>query len=512
MLIQPSTLHLTIEQAAHLAGCSKSAVQRALNQGRLTAVYTAQGRALVLRESLDLWIEWRFFYAGGTDDADKISVNQAAELVEMRPANLVDYIERGAFTEHRNPAGRYILDRQEFEAWRHTIAPPRSRLDPSLRWYTVEEIRKLTGYASHLPIYSEIQAGRLKATQCRDPHTIHVVAQADLQKWLKERSRRFPQVALKGEKLTLEEAARRYGVTVMVLRQGMKLGMIPASRQVTKGPVIYLVGSEDVEEYLKLRASDEAWTLVRAAEFLGLKYPYLVRVTREGDLPSRLDRHPAIGPRRIVDPDQLMEWFARQRIPYRKEAVHLSNVADLSEAARCSHRILSDVRICLEDGTLPNWKGLIPRFALDRWLEQQGLPPSWQADRDSQWLRTDAAAREAGVSKYLVHKWINSDEVQSRARGRNYLVHRQSLLRRAEEYFSQPPLAPELKTPYQTEAPVARLTQDYYTIVEAARLSGMTPGGAYKALERGKYGYERGSGQRLYPRQEIQRWLESRKI
>ena len=512
MLLQPSALHLTLERSACLACCSKSAVQRAVNSGRLLAVYTADGRPLVLRASLEKWIEWRFFYAGGTDDSSKMSVNEAAEIVDMRPASLIDYIERGAFTEYRNPAGRYVVDREEFEVWRHTIAPRRSRLDPNIRWYTVEEIRKLTGYASQVPIYTEIQTGNLPSTMCRDPHVIHLVSEADLHDWLRRRSQKFPQGNLRGQRLTLEQAAERFGVTVMILRQGLKLGKIPSSRQASSGGLpVYVVGSEDVEAYLQLRATDDAWTLHRAAEFIGMKYPYLVRVTREGELPSKMDRHPYIGPRRVVDPDQLMEWFAKQRVPYRKEAVHLSHVADVHEAARWSYRIVSEVQKCLDDGSLPNWRGQIPRSALDRWLEGQGLPPSWKVPERSEWLRTEVAARQVGVSKFLVHKWINSDEVKSKARGRNYLVNKQSLIQRARDHFARPEPAPELKQPYDPLNPVPKLTQEYYTTAEAARLSGMTPGGAYKALKRGKYRFELEAGDRLYPKAEIRRWLESRR-
>ncbi len=511
MKLQPSALHLTVERSACLACCSKSAVQRAVNSGRLLAVYTPEGRPLVLRASLEKWIEWRFFYAGGTDDSTKMTVNEAAELVDMRPASLIDYIERGALTEYRNPAGRYVVDRQEFEVWRHTIAPRRSRLDPDVRWYTVEEIRKLTGYASQLPIYNEIQAGNLPSTLCRDPHTIHLVAEADLHDWLRRRSLKFPQAELRGQRLTLEQAARHYGVTVTILRQGLKLGKIPSSRQVSSGgSPIYLVGSEDVKAYLELRARDDAWTLHRAAEFLGIKYPYLVKVTREGQLPSQLDRHPYIGPRRVVDPDQLLDWFQNQRVPYRKEAVHLTHVVDVVEAARWSYRIISDVQKCLEDGTLPNWRGRIPRSALDRWLEGQGLPPSWKVPERSEWLRTEVAARQAGVSKFLVHKWINADEIKSKARGRNYLVHKPSLMQRARQHFARPEPAPELKQPYDPSSPIPKLTQDYYTTAEAAILSGMTRGGAYKALKKQKCRFEWDAGDRLYPRSEIRRWLESR--
>lgn len=508
MNAQISTLHLPVLRAAELAGVSKSCINRAVRMGRIAASYLRDGQTLVDRASLEAWIEQRFYEEGGTHDPAFISLKEASGLVKMRYAGLTEYVKRGGLSTHTNPAGRFILDRQEFEAWRQTLPPLREELDPKIRWYSPKEIAELVGLKQNV-IKSHCLQGELRGTLCRTPYHSYVVDEAEVHRWLKARSEKFPQAELHGERLSLEQAAARFGVSTTVLRLGIKRGAIPFCKQMSQGgayPIV--VGSQDVENYLRARASDDAWTLHKAAEFIGMEYTLLVKVSRLKQLPSRVDRHPNIGPRRIVDPDELMAWLAVQPVPYRKEAAHLPNLATVAEAARLSLSMESTVREAIRDGSLRAWKEQIPRRALDSWLKKRGFAPSWKQEKNTEWMRTISAAKLVGVSKGTICEWIRRKKVVSKGVGRRRLVHRQSVLEQSDRLDGVPREAPEFARLWTPGTP---LTLDFYTSAEAAQLSGMTLNSANAALVKAKI-KRKGRDDRgfLYPRKQIERWLLER--
>lgn len=499
---------MTISRAAEMAGVNKSTIAKAVRAGRIRATTLRDGQVVVDPASLDAWIEKHFYAEGGTNDPAMISLREASELVKIRYAALTDYVKRGTLSTHYNPAGRFILNRQEFEEWRETLPPLREDLDTTVRWYTLKEIAALVSLNYSVVLTATLN-GELRATPCRIPYHSSVVAEAELRRWLQERSKKFPQAELHGDSLTLEQAAERFGVTTTILRLGIKRGVIPFCKQMSQGGSYpYLVGSEDVAAYLRARASDDAWTLHKAAEFIGMEYTLLVKVSRLKQLPSRVDRHPNIGPRRIVDPDELFAWLAEQPVPYRKEAAHLSNLATVAEAARLSLSMESTVREAIRQGTLRAWKEQIPRRALDSWLKKRGLEPSWKQEKNTEWIRIISAARLVDVAKGTIFEWIRRKKILSKGVGRRRLVQRASVLAQADRLAARPRKAAEFA---QVWSPGTELTLDFYTSREAARLSGMSPTGAHKSLVRSGLKHQGRDGKSLlYPRAEIERWLLER--
>lgn len=427
MTVQESTLLLSADQAATLAGVLPSSVLALARQGKLSSRLTSTGRVLIERASLERWLDQRFLNAGGTHDPARISLVEAGQLSHQKPASLREYVKRGGLQAHWNETGKLILDRQEFLEWNARLPPLRNQLDPSVRWFSMEEVDKLVGskagFASRLA-----REGELKATPCRTPHHSYVVAEADLKEWLKERAKKFPQADLRGEAMTLEAAAERFGVKYALLWHAVKRKLIPASRQQHIGPALILVGSQDVEQFLETRLLDKSWTLRRAAEFVGMDYPLLVRAARAGQLPTRVEIHPHWGRRQVVEPEALMKWLATQPVPYRKEAAHLSGAATIEEAARLSLQRVDSVREEIAQGKLPALCELIPRRALDRWLKQRGFPPSWKDHLHAEWMRTEDAARLVAVSESAILVWLKSGHLQGEQRGRRWLVRRASLL------------------------------------------------------------------------------------
>ncbi|ODT71179.1 hypothetical protein ABS71_08185 [bacterium SCN 62-11] len=501
-------MNLSIQRASEIAGVSKTTIAKAVRAGRIQASHLRDGQVLVHPNSLEAWIEKRFHEEGGTHDPKMISLREASELVKMRYGAVTDYVKRGTLSTHTNPAGRFILDRQEFEEWRKSLPPLREEMDPNVRWYTFQDIAELVGLNNSVIKFSA-EKGELRATPCRTPYHSFVVDEAEVQRWLQERSKKFPQAELHGQRLSLEAAAARFGVTITVLRLGIKRGAIPFCKQMSEGGSYpYIVGSEDVEAYVKARASDDAWTLHKAAEFIGMEYTLLVKVSRLKQLPSRVDRHPNIGPRRIVDPDELMAWLAVQPVAYRKEAAHLPNLATVAEAARLSLSMESTVREAIRNGSLRAWKEQIPRRALDSWLKKRGFEPSWKQEKNTEWMRTISAAKLVDVCKGTICEWIRRKKVVSKGVGRRRLVQRESVLAQAARLDGEPRQAPEFA---QLWRPGTKLTLDSYTSREAARLSGMTPHGAHAALVKARLKSKGKDGRSLlYPRKAIERWLLER--
>ena len=196
------------------------------------------------------------------------------------------------------------------------------------RYYSAEEIEKMTGVSSHL-VQRDIDNGKLKALLCRDRIHTYVVEEADLNGWLRQGSQ-----ALSTETPELE--------------------------------------------------AESGWTLPRASKFVGLAYECVLDASLRGELPTREIPHFFLGKRRLVEPEDLLRWLIRHPLPYRKEVAHLPPVADIQEAAQLSGQSLQSVSACIREGSLEACEKLIPRRALDRWLKKLGLPQSWQPRKEAQ--------------------------------------------------------------------------------------------------------------------------------
>ena len=205
-------MNVSLQRAAEIAGVNKTTIAKAVRAGKILASHLRDGQVLVHPNSLDAWIEKRFHEEGGTHDPAMISLREASELVKMRHGAVTDYVKRGTLSTHTNPAGRFILDRQEFEQWRASLPPLRQDMDPSVRYYTFQEIADLVGLNLSV-VASAAEKGEMRAIPCRTPYHSFVVEEAEVKRWLQERSKKFPQAELHGERLSLEAAARLSGMS-----------------------------------------------------------------------------------------------------------------------------------------------------------------------------------------------------------------------------------------------------------------------------------------------------------
>ena len=91
MMAQPSTLRLSSQRAAELAGVGRSTINGAIRAGKLAATQMRDGQVLVDRASLEAWIERRFYEEGGTDDPNMISLREEAVGRCSPPSDLTSW-------------------------------------------------------------------------------------------------------------------------------------------------------------------------------------------------------------------------------------------------------------------------------------------------------------------------------------------------------------------------------------------------------------------------------------
>lgn len=267
------------------------------------------------------------------NDPSKILLAEASALLGVSAYSLRQGVHRGELRSYTGPRGTILLDRAELERWGLTLPPRPEALDPSVRWLSLEEARELFGLASITPIVTAIERGQVRSTLCRNRQRL--VAEPDLQAWMKKRRRLARQPNIEGEPLTLEQASRLYGANLKLLREAVRQQEIPVAEQPEER-----VGSKDVEAFLRRFRAGEVWSVERAADFLGLCEQKLKQAILDGQLPSSQGL--------TVNPDQLVEWYLRLPVPYRPEASHLSPLLTIEEVARAGPRPQAFVRRLVE--------------------------------------------------------------------------------------------------------------------------------------------------------------------
>lgn len=420
-------MRATVGQAAEMAGIGVDGVRAAIRRGDLVASRNARGGVFIERAELDRWIELRFLKAGGTDDPTKMTMREACERARCVINVLYHAIKRGKLTEHRNGAGKRILDREEFEEWVAGLDPLVEDLDPSVRWYTVAEVAKLVNLAPG-SVHSDIARNKLPSTICR-PTLKRYISESDIHEWIRKREALYPQAPLDGKPMLInKEAAESFNTSVETLRSAVRRGFLPDHRRFTGTSPKQVVGARDVEKFLADYQSEDAWTVTRIVEWVGVSRGPVYKAVEEGMLPLRTERHPLHGPRRVVDPGDLLSWLATDPVSYCSEAAHLSCLADAEEAAKLSGLSLETVQEAMARGDLVALNGSLSRYDLDRWLEAQGLPPSWQHPAEQEWLRLSEAAELVNMSTAGLKAWIRKGHLPARKKGRRFLLQRKVLL------------------------------------------------------------------------------------
>jgi len=265
-----------------------------------------------------------------------------------------------------------------------------------------------------------------------------LVADDDLQAWLRARESELPKGALHGEVLTSKQVVQRYGISKDIVREAILSGLLPASRERDRGGRrLFLVGSLDVEAFLRDRekARVESWICPCIAKVTGIPVQALHVALQKGRLRYRDSKEPFHGSNRQLEEDVLLQWLQHEAPPYRKEVAHLSALADVEEVARLAKIPVEQVQACVQAGELVTLGGFVPRRILDRWLMKRRLPPSWKRD-DTEWLRTIDVARTLGVSLTQVHRRIKLGYLEAQRVGHRVLVRREAVQKLAE---SAPP-------------------------------------------------------------------------
>jgi excisionase family DNA binding protein len=432
----------------------------------------AEDPSKIARTDLDDWLQQLQFRAGQSHHQDLLSLKAAAQQANVSLGSLRRAISKGELATESNPAGQPLVVPVELQRW--LAARPGSdpaRLE-SGQHYRLREIAELT-HMKLATVQRDVVKGLLKASLMAGAPPYHLVREADFIAWLRAREQKYSQPKLKGEMLSTRQACEKYGVTSDILLGGRKSGRLQVARRFAANGVALFYSSQEIEQYLKQRNGvDDAWTRTRIAEFFGINAEAVREAMLRGSLPFEMRDFPGKGPRRCVSLENLVLWVHRQAPPYRAEMAHLGHFVSYKTAAELAGRPPSAIHAALRSGELPglNWgtedTGYhIPRYQFDLWLARQGLPPSWELETDTRWLRVQDAAELAQVATPTIQKWLTAGYLVAQRRGRRWLVDRESLLKVADQYRAN------LENPkgnHLTVARVAELTGLSRVIIEQA--------------------------------------------
>lgn len=560
--------HYSLAEASKLVNRSVNSLRLAIRKGLLKA----EAPSIISATDLADWLQQLQFRAGQSHRQDLLPLKAAAQQARVSLNILRRAALKGQLAIESNPAGQPLVDPAELQRWiaaRATADP--SRLEQG-RYYRLKEIAELT-QMKLATVQRDVVKGLLQARLMAGAPPYHLVSEADFVAWLKSRDQKYTQPKLEGEALSTRQACDRFGTTEDILWQGRKSGRLQVGRRFSANGVGLFYSSQEIEQYLKQRSRTDAWTRTRIAEFFGISAESVREAMLRGDLPFEMTDLPGKGPRRCVSPEHLIEWVRRQAPPYRIEMAHLGHFVSYKTAAELANRPAAAIHAALCSGEL---KGLrcgpedagyhIPRYQFDLWLARQGLPPSWELETDTRWLRVQDAARLAQVAIPTIQKWLTVGYLVAQRRGRRWLVDRERLLEVADNYranrenpksdrltvtkvttltglsrliieqaierqdlhasaLRQPGISPQwvidaqslirwLETqapPYRKE--VASLSPLVSSKV-AGKLSGLGQTSVVKALRAGEFcavSVEEKTGPRHYiPRRQFDRWLKSR--
>ncbi|MBX3169360.1 MAG: helix-turn-helix domain-containing protein [Candidatus Eremiobacteraeota bacterium] len=300
---------------------------------------------------------------------------------------------------------------------------------PEREWST-KQLAELVGL-SRATILKDVAKGHLRA---HHEGRRLLVKERDFREWLNWRSSQLPQANLRGERLTLLEGAERCGLGHHVLLGAIERGLLPASKRLDGGPARWVIGADDLADFVRSRNQDVHWTARRIAQVTGLSETSVNRALADGQLSFELRTHPRHGPQRVVSEERLVAWLEQSAPPYCKQAAHLPHLLWPEEAAQRFGPELAEVKEHLETGLLAGVAGRVTRYGLDEWLRAQGLSPSWQLDEDSQWISVGRAAELTGTPIVTLQAWVARGLIPRQRRGRRWLLERKSLLDQYDRY------------------------------------------------------------------------------
>lgn len=428
--------HYSLAEASKLVHRSVTCLRQAIREGLLKT----EDPSRISRTDLEDWLQRLQFLAGQSHRQDLLSLKAAAQQAKVSLDTLRRALLRGQLATESNPAGQPLVAPEELQRW----VSARGFADPSRlgagRTYRLKEIAELT-QIKLATVQSDVTKGLLKASLMAGAPPYHLVSEADFVAWLKSRDQKYTRPKLEGEVLSTRQACERFGTTQDILRQGRKTGRLQVARRFSSNGVGLFYSSQEVEQYLKHRSQADGWTRTRIAEFFGINAEAVREAMLRGDLPFEMTDLPGKGPRRCVSPGDLIEWVRRQAPPYRLEMTHLGHFVSYKTAAQLANQPQSAIHAALCSGEL---SGLhsgaedagyhIPRYQFDLWLARQGLPPSWELETDTRWLRIQDAAQLAQVAIPTIQKWLTVGYLVGKRRGRRWLVDRERLLEVADLY------------------------------------------------------------------------------
>lgn len=227
---------VSLEQAAGAAGRSLGAVYSALRIGKLKAT-----RGGLTRSSVERWIEGLGVAAG----PDWLRPSEAARQAECTDTLIEKAFREGKLAGKRTSAGRVLIARASFETWLAERDPVQEQ-----EGLTVLQVAEMTGLA-RATIYKAVTRGELAAVKVRRPGEKapgYVILPGALPAWVAERQARYDrQRGLQGERLTVKQAAERFGCSASLLQKAIAQERLPAELAPSKtGAFVYVVGEEDV--------------------------------------------------------------------------------------------------------------------------------------------------------------------------------------------------------------------------------------------------------------------------
>jgi excisionase family DNA binding protein len=420
----------TLEEASQAVRRSTSSLHLALRSGDLAGLD---------RESLNQWLDKLFYRAGGTEDPERISLQEVAQLSGCSPNSVRRWMAGGTFTIYTNPEGYPILSRAAVLAWLRER--PVRQLPEHEKYYSLRQISQFL-QMKLATVQSDVVKGYLKALWVQGQPPRWMVAESALKAWMHWRNQHYTPEPPRGEELPTSEICQRYGCTADILQHGVRQGYLQPARRFGKSGVGHYWNPEAVADYLRLRAEPETiWTPGRIHTFTGVPMVSIRAAIERGALPIGVDYHPSRGPKRAVKLEDLLGWLQEAAPPYRKEVRHLSPFVSSKVAGKQSGLGQTSVVKALRAGELEAFqvqeqtgpRYYIPRYQFDRWLESRGLPPSWELEKESEWLRVADAAQLISVAKPTIQKWLSLGKLKARRRGRAWLVERSSLLEKANQ-------------------------------------------------------------------------------
>jgi predicted DNA-binding transcriptional regulator AlpA len=491
--------YVSIKQAAELAKVGETSIRRALTSGKIVGTTSGSSNSMVHRPSLNSWIVHAQLARGRWQDEQSCSVRVAAQLAGCSDTIIHNAARAGLLVASQTAQGYWLIDRESLQRWLSEKPPAAAELHGE--FMSTEDANKLSGIAIHR-LHRAINRGELEAVRVRTgvgqhPFRIPVAA---FNGWLLNTSPRFDTTRLRGELVSLEEAARRLGLNAEVLGRNVKRGRLPSARGLGPGQP-YVLGMEDVTAWVQARCDireGKAWVLDRVSRFTGLERHRLVRSIQSKELLASEVPNPAGGrPRYRFEPSALRSWIQQHCPAYSKESAGLSAGLSVNEVSTQSGLSESAVLAAIEaeelealgvpEGDTIEW--IISRCAFDRWCKGLGI------DRSRSPLVTISEAESiSGLSPTILYDALKKDQLRGvvgRGRGARSWIERRSLEEWVELYGRKG-------------------DERYVTVPEAARLSSHAVPTIQLAITKGHIEAVRAPTRKkwLVVRDSLQLWME----